>query len=68
MIQTNKIRALIVERGLTQRKVANELGITEKTFYLKMKKGVFTSTEMEALIKLLNITDPIQIFFANTVA
>ena len=68
MIQTNKIRALIVEQGLTQRKVANELGITEKTFYSKMKKGVFTSTEMEALIKLLKITDPVQIFFANTVA
>ena len=65
MIDTNALRGLIVSKGMTQQSVAHELGITPKTFYSKMKKGVFGSNEMEAMIKLLSIKNPQEIFFAD---
>ena len=68
MIDTNKLKGLIVERGLTQQIVAERLGITPKTFYIKMKKGVFTSAEIDSMISILSIEDPMRIFFANYVS
>lgn len=65
MIDTNKLKGLIVSKGLTQNKVAEILGMTPKTFYIKMKKGVFGSDEIEKMISLLDISDPVNIFFAN---
>ena len=68
MIDTNSLIGVIYSRGLSQAKVARSLGITPKTFYEKMKIGVFTSTEIEAMIKLLRIENPMKIFFAQNVA
>ena len=65
MVATEKLRGIIAERGMSQRKVAVHLGMTEKTFYSKMKKGVFDSDEMDQMIDLLGITNPVEIFFAN---
>ncbi len=67
MINTNKLRGIISERGLSQRKVALHLGITEKTFYDKMKRGVFDSDEICEMISLLQIQEPVDIFFAPKV-
>ena len=55
MINTNKLRGLIAERGLSQVKLANYLGMTPKTFYTKMGNGVFDSDEIEAMIVKLDI-------------
>lgn len=63
MIDTNALRGCIASKGLTQHEVAGLIGMTPKTFYNKMKKGVFGSDEMEAMIELLSIEDPIIIFF-----
>lgn len=68
MIDVNMLKGLIVTKGLSQRQVAKMLGITEKTFYSKMKKGIFNSVEMELMIDILNIKDPNEIFFAKKVA
>lgn len=65
MIDTMKLRGIISERGLSQRKVAKTLGMTEKTFYGKMKKGVFDSDEIQQMIELLQIENPIDVFFAQ---
>ena len=65
MVNTNKLKGIIAERGMSQRKVAKSLGITENTFYSKMHKGVFDSDEIQQMINLLDISDPIEIFFAN---
>lgn len=65
MIDTNALRGIIVSKGMTQQSVAESLGITPKTFYAKMKKGVFGSNEMEAMISLLAIENPSEIFFAK---
>ena len=65
MIATDKLRGIIAERGLSQAKIAEELGITSKTFYDKMKKGVFDSDEIEKMIITLQIDNPVDIFFAK---
>lgn len=65
MIQTNKLKGVIVANGLTMADVANELNVTPKTFYEKMKKGVFGTDEAEKMIKLLKIENPGEIFFGN---
>ena len=68
MIDTNKLKGIIMERGFSQRKLAEELGMTEKTFYAKMKKGIFDSAEMSAMVEKLNISNPTEIFFAELVS
>lgn len=67
MINTNKLKGIIVENGYTQQDVAQMIGITPKTFYEKMKKGVFGSDEIQIMIDNLDIDDPAGIFFAKKV-
>lgn len=65
MVDTNKLRGLMAERKLTGAKVAEALGISDKTFYTKMKTGAFGVDEANTLVELLGITDPVKIFFAK---
>lgn len=67
MVDVNALKGIIASRGKSQAEVANYLGITPKTFYEKMKKGVFDSDEMYQMIELLEIKNPSDIFFANFV-
>ncbi|MBS5550307.1 MAG: helix-turn-helix transcriptional regulator [Oscillospiraceae bacterium] len=67
MVAVNKLRGIIAERGMSQRQVAKYLGMTEKTFYSKMQKGVFGTDEAEKMIELLSIENPSEIFFAPEV-
>ena len=53
MIDTQKLKGLIAERNTSQRQVAFALGMTEKTFYEKMKIGIFGSDEIDKMIELL---------------
>ncbi len=62
-MRINELKGIIVQNGLSQQKVAKKLGITPKTFYSKMKSGVFTSNEIKIMIKELNINNPVEIFF-----
>lgn len=64
MIRVDELRGLIARKGISQRKVAQKMGITDKTFYMKMKSGKFNSDEMQALIDILDIKNPSEIFFA----
>ena len=65
MVDTNKLKGLIVENEKTQEQVARYIGITPKTFYNRMSKKVFGSDEIEKMIEYLNIEDPVSIFFAK---
>ena len=56
MINVAKLKGKIAEKGTSQRKLAKKMNITAKTFYDKMKKGVFTNLEIE---------NPLEIFFTN---
>lgn len=65
MINTMKLKGIIAERNSSQREVASKLGITQETFYRKMKKGVFNSNEIDTMIKVLSIEDPVAVFFCD---
>lgn len=65
MIAVNKLRGLIAEHGMTQKQIALQLGISQKTFYNKMKKGVFGTDEVEKMVNILSINNPAEIFFAG---
>ena len=65
MVDSDKLRGIIAERGMSQRQVAKRLGIAEKTFYAKMDRRVFGTDEVEVMIDLLRIDNPVEIFFAK---
>lgn len=64
-MNTAKLKGIIAERGLSQREVAKAIGVTEKTFYAKMKKGVFGTDEAIAMVELLGINNPADIFLCK---
>lgn len=65
MIRVDKLRGKIAEQGKSQMDVARAIGVTPKTFYDKMKKGVFGSDEIEVMIDYLSIDQPMDIFFVK---
>lgn len=67
MVNTNELRAKIVSKGMTQQEVAKALNMSSKTFSLRMKKGIFGSDEIDKLIEILEIQQPLPIFFAQLV-
>lgn len=68
MVDTHALKVAIVDNNMTQKSVALALNMTPKTFYSRMKKGVFWSDEIDKLIDVLNISDPEPIFFNQKVS
>lgn len=68
MVDVEKLKDIIFRERLSQRQVAQYLGMSDKTFYNRMKKGVFNSDEMYAMVELLHIDDPKSVFFAKKVS
>ncbi len=57
------LKEQIVKNGLTQEDIAKELGISETVFNKRLKRGEFGSEDAQQLIRLLEIDDPVPIFF-----
>lgn len=64
MVNSNKVKGLIVENGYSMSEIADYLGISTTSLHRRLKKGVFNSNEIDILIDKLHITDPMPIFFA----
>ena len=64
-MKVDKLRGIIVSQGMTQEQVARNIGMSPKTFYNKMKKGVFGTDEVRAMVDLLHIDDPADIFLSK---
>ena len=67
MVHVNKLRGKMAEKGRTGIDMARVIKKTPKTFYEKMKKGVFDSDEITAIVEDLDIENPMEIFFADEV-
>ncbi|MBO5060274.1 MAG: helix-turn-helix transcriptional regulator [Clostridia bacterium] len=67
MLDVKALKAEMVRNGYTQAKLADALGITPRTLNTRMKTGDFGSKEIEIMISLLKLKDPMEIFFANKV-
>ena len=67
MVDVNKLRGKMAEKGRTGVDMARVIKKTPKTFYEKMKKGVFDSDEITAIVEDLDLENPMEIFFADEV-
>ena len=67
MVNTSKLRGVIAQNGKSQTDVAKMIGVTPKTFYMRMQKGVFGSDEIQIMIDELHIENPMEIFFTKEV-
>ena len=67
MVDTSALKGIIAKNNKSQSDVAEMIGVTPKTFYLRMKNGVFCSDEIQIMINELNIENPMDIFFAKEV-
>ena len=65
MILINELKGKMKAKGYTQEKLAKELGISSKTLSNKLCKGIFGSDEIEKIIKILDIQNPLEIFFTK---
>jgi len=68
VVNTQRIKARIVEFGLTQKQVSELLGIGLSSFNLKLNntgKRRFTLTEVQELMTILKIEDPKDYFFVR---
>lgn len=63
MLNVLEFKAAMVRKGFTQKTLAQQLGISEKTFCNRIKEKRFHTEEIEKLIPLLEINNPMQIFF-----
>lgn len=69
MFNRLKFLGKVKEEGKTIKDVANFLGLNVATLYRKMNgESDFYREEMQKLITYLNITNPMEIFFAQKVA
>ena len=68
MLNVLEFKAAMVRKGYTQKELSNILGISEKTFGDRIKKKRFGTQEIEKLIPILEINNPMQIFFDGVVA
>jgi transcriptional regulator with XRE-family HTH domain len=67
MLNANELRAAIVRRGYTQKRLAEEIGMSEPSLYRKIKNGTFGLNEANKIIEVLKIDKPEEIFFAKEV-
>lgn len=65
MIRVNDLKAEFTRNGYTQEEIAKKLGITPNTLRRRLTTGVFGSDEISKLIDILNIENPMSIFFAE---
>lgn len=72
MINVNKLKGKIVEKGITVGILAKEIGIDQSTLYRKLKKNGddITIKEANLIMKTLNLTieEANEIFFTHNVA
>jgi hypothetical protein len=70
MLDINKLKGKIVEKGKNVEALAIDIGIDSSTFYRKMKNNSFEIGEADRIVKALDLSrdDAMSIFFSSSVA
>jgi transcriptional regulator with XRE-family HTH domain len=68
MVAANLLRAEMAKAGMTQASLAKEIGVSPQTLSKRLKKGVLGSDEIERILNVLPIEDPMSVFFAKKVS
>ncbi len=63
MLNAKELKAEMVRNGYTQKTLAAEIGITTRTFSTRMRTGDFGAKEIETMIDVLHLKEPMRIFF-----
>ncbi len=63
----NLFKAALAKEGYTQERLAKEMSIGTSTLIRKVKNNSFTMAEAERIVEILNIRNPSEIFFDNSV-
>jgi len=65
-MNSNKLKGIMRERGITQKNMANELGITVQAFNAKLNgRSRFVVDEAMQMVQYLNIENPVEIFLSG---
>ncbi len=70
MLDVQKLKGKMVEKGKSVENISAEMGINPATFYRKLKNNSFEINEASKIVELLSLTneEAIAIFFASNVA
>ena len=70
MLDVQKLKGKIVEKGMSVETVSADLGINPATFYRKLKNNSFEIREADKLIEILALRgeEATAIFFSDSVA
>lgn len=70
MLDVQKLKGKIIEKGKNIESVSADLGINPATFYRKMKNNSFEIREVDKLVKILSLNggEASAIFFSDIVA
>ena len=65
MLNVKSLKAHMILHGYTNATIAKALGMSSRTFSSRLKTGDFGAKEIEILIYLLKLENPMAIFFAK---
>ena len=65
MVNCNLLKAEIVKAGYTQKEFCQKIKMAPSTFIRKMRTGEFKTSEADAIIDVLSLKNPSEIFFAE---
>lgn len=65
MFNKYEFDAQLARKGMKKYELAEKLGMTYTSLYRKIESGRFTREEIGKIIVLLDIADPVPIFFAE---
>lgn len=65
MVNIPELRACMARKGYNQKKLAKELGISEPTMIRRFKDKTFNYREIERIIQILDIQNPVEVFFGS---
>lgn len=65
MLDVNAFKAAMVKKGYSQAELAKEIGISPRTLSTRIKTGDFGTLEIRKITEILDIDNPIEIFFAH---
>jgi transposase-like protein len=69
MFNERKLKAQLVLANVTVKELCEKLGINESTFYRKVQNdGSFSREQINTMIEVLKIKEPMEIFFADELA
>ena len=65
MLDTVKLKAATYAAGYTQGSLAEEIGLHQSSYSERLRNGNFRRAEIEAIMRILRIENPAEIFFAG---